>query len=31
MCELPIDFDMYVRSTSIVSDTYNFKASNNTN
>lgn len=31
VCELPPDFDMYVRSTSIVSDTYNFKASNNTN
>lgn len=31
VCELPTDFDMYVRSTSIVSDTYNFKASNNTN
>ena len=31
MCELPPDFDMYVRSTSIVSDTYNFKAPNNTN
>ena len=31
VCELPPDFDMYVRSTSIVSDTYNFKVSNNTN
>lgn len=31
VCELPPDFDMYVRSTSIVSDTYNFKTSNNTN
>lgn len=31
VCELPPDFDMYVRSTSIVSDTYNFKAPNNTN
>lgn len=31
MCELPPDFDMYVRSTSIISDTYNFKVSNNTN
>lgn len=31
VCELPTDFDMYVRSTSIVSDTYNFKAPNNTN
>ena len=30
VCELPPDFDMYVRSTSIVSDTYNFKVSNNT-
>lgn len=31
VCELPPDFDMYVRSTSIVSNTYNFKVSNNTN
>ena len=31
VCELPTDFDMYVRSTSIVSNTYNFKVSNNTN
>ena len=31
VCELPPDFDMYIRSTSIVSDTYNFKVSNNTN
>lgn len=31
VCELPLEFDMYVRSTSIVSNTYNFKASNNTN
>lgn len=31
VCKLPPDFDMYVRSTSIVSDTYNFKTSNNTN
>lgn len=31
VCELPPEFDMYVRSTSIVSNTYNFKASNNTN
>lgn len=31
VCELPTDFDMYVRSTSIVSETYNFKAPNNTN
>lgn len=31
VCELPTEFDMYVRSTSIVSNTYNFKASNNTN
>lgn len=31
VCELPPEFDMYVRSTSIVSDTYNFKAPNNTN
>lgn len=31
VCELPPDFDMYIRSTSIVSDTYNFKAPNNTN
>lgn len=31
VCELPSEFDMYVRSTSIVSDTYNFKAPNNTN
>lgn len=31
VCELPSKFDMYVRSTSIVSDTYNFKAPNNTN
>lgn len=31
VCKLPPDFDMYVRSTSIVSDTYNFKVSNNTN
>ena len=31
VCELPSDFDMYVRSTSIVSNTYNFKAPNNTN
>lgn len=31
VCELPTDFDMYVRSTSIVSNTYNFKAPNNTN
>lgn len=31
VCELPPDFDMYVRSTSIVLDTYNFKTSNNTN
>lgn len=31
VCELPPDFDMYVRSTSIVSDTYNFKTLNNTN
>ena len=31
VCELPTDFDMYIRSTSIVSDTYNFKAPNNTN
>lgn len=31
VCELPPDFDMYVRSTSIVSDTYNFKVSNKTN
>lgn len=31
VCGLPPDFDMYVRSTSIVSDTYNFKVSNNTN
>ena len=29
--ELSPDFDMYVRSTSIVSNTYNFKVSNNTN
>lgn len=31
VCKLPPDFDMYVRSTSIVSNTYNFKVSNNTN
>lgn len=31
VCELPPEFDMYVRSTSIVSNTYNFKVSNNTN
>lgn len=31
VCELPPNFDMYVRSTSIVSNTYNFKVSNNTN
>ena len=31
VCKLPTDFDMYVRSTSIVSNTYNFKVSNNTN
>lgn len=31
VCELSPDFDMYVRSTSIVSNTYNFKVSNNTN
>lgn len=31
VCELPTDFDMYIRSTSIVSDTYNFKVSSNTN
>lgn len=31
VCELPPDFDMYIRSTSIVSNTYNFKVSNNTN
>ena len=31
VCELPPDFDMYVRSTSIVSDTYSFKVSNDTN
>lgn len=31
VCVLPPDFYMYVRSTSTVSDTYNFKASNNTN
>ena len=30
VCELPSDFDMYVRSTSIVSTTYIFKAPNNT-
>lgn len=31
MCELPTEFYMYVRSTSIVSDTYSFKVSNDTN
>lgn len=30
VCELPPEFDMYVRSTSIVSTTYVFKAPNNT-
>ena len=30
VCELPTEFDMYVRSTSIVSTTYVFKAPNNT-
>lgn len=31
ICELPKDFAMYVRSTSIVSGTYSFKISNDTN
>lgn len=31
ICELPEEFAMYVRSTSIVSGTYSFKVSNDTN